>query len=161
VSLDELRHVHVVVRMHRRLASERGSSKLAAAVRDYLVDIHVELRAAARHPHVQWEHVVMLPRQDLVADLDDQPMRRIVEPSAGVVGISRRLLQVCVGGDHLPRNQVLADAEVLERALRLRSPKLVSRHLDHAYAVGFFSKFDHGTALLLQFKMCEDDTDDA
>ena len=67
-----LRHVDVVVGMHRRLAAERRAGELAAAVGDHLVDVHVELRAAAGHPHVQREHVVMLAGQDLVADLHDQ-----------------------------------------------------------------------------------------
>ena len=64
----------MVVRMDRRFAAERRASELAAAVRDDLVDVHVELRAAAGHPDMQREHVVMLPGQDLVADLDDQPV---------------------------------------------------------------------------------------
>ena len=67
-----LRHVDVVVRMNRRLAAERRAGELAAAVRDHLVDVHVELRAAAGHPDMQREHVVMLAGEDLVADLDDQ-----------------------------------------------------------------------------------------
>jgi hypothetical protein len=35
----------------------------------------------------------------------------------------------------------LAHAEVFQRALRLRFPKLVSRQLDHAQAVDFSAKF--------------------
>ena len=61
--------------MHRRLAAERRARELAAAVGDHLVDVHVELRAAAGHPDVQREHVVVLAGEDLVADLDDQRMR--------------------------------------------------------------------------------------
>ena len=54
-----------------------------------------------------------------------------------------------VGDDHLPRDQVLADAEMFQQALRLRAPMLVSRHLDYAKAFGFPSKFYHETALIL------------
>ena len=79
----------------------------------------------------------MLAGEDLVADLDDQPVRLVVEPPAGMVGVGRRLLQDGVGGDHLARDQVLADAEMLERALRLRAPELVGGHLHLAHAVGF------------------------
>jgi len=57
--------------VNRLLASERRPCKLAATVGDHLIHIHVELRAAARHPHVQWKHLVMLAGQDLVANLDD------------------------------------------------------------------------------------------
>ena len=64
----------------------------------------------------------MLTRQDLVGDPDDQRIGLVVEPPAGMVGIGRRLFQNGVGIDHLARNQVLSDAEMLERALGLRSP---------------------------------------
>ena len=66
-------------------------------LRDHLVDVHVELGAAAGHPDVQRKHVVVLAGQDLVADLDDQAMYLVVEPLAGVIGVGRRLLQDGVG----------------------------------------------------------------
>ena len=58
--------------MNRLLAAERRAGELTAAVRDDLVDVHVELGAAAGHPHMQRKHVLMLPAKDLVADLHDQ-----------------------------------------------------------------------------------------
>ena len=133
----------MVVGVHRRLAAQRGAGELAAAVGDHLVDVHVELRAAAGHPHMQRKHVVVLPGQDLVAGLHDQPVHQVVEPPACVVGVGGGLLQRGVGGDHLPRDQVLADAEMLQRALRLRPPQLVGGHLHHAQAVGFSTNFGH------------------
>jgi len=39
-----------------------------------------------------------------------------------------RFFQDGVCGDHLPRNEIRSDAEVLKRALRLRSPELVGRN---------------------------------
>ena len=66
----------MIVWVHRRLAAQRGARELAAAVRYYLVDVHVELRAATGHPHMQREHVVVLPGQDLVAGPRDQPVYR-------------------------------------------------------------------------------------
>ena len=56
-----------------------------------------------------------------------------------MVGVGRRLLQDGVGGDHLARDQVLADAEMLERALRLRAPELVGGNFDLAKAIGFLT----------------------
>jgi len=38
--------------MNRRMASERRARKLAAAIGDHFIDVHVELGAAARHPDV-------------------------------------------------------------------------------------------------------------
>src|SRR3984893_7908183 len=96
---------------------------------------------------MQREHIVVLPSQDLVAGLQDQPGHQVVEPPTRMIGVGRRLFQYCIGGDHLPRDQVLADAEMLQRALGLRSPQLVSGHLHHAQTVGFSANFGHGTAL--------------
>src|ERR1700722_13932270 len=133
----------MIVWMHRRLAGERRPGELAAPVGDHLVHVHVELGAAARHPDVQWEHVVMLAAQDLVADLNDQSMRSVVETLAGMVGIGRSLLQDGVGGDHLPRDQVLPDAEVLERALGVGAPEFVGGNTDLAETVGFDTNISH------------------
>ena len=89
---------------------------------------------------MQREHILVLPGEDLVGDLDDQAVGSVVEPAAGMVGVGRRLFQDRVGADHLARNQILADAEMLERALRVRPPQLVGRDLDLAEAVGFLAK---------------------
>src|SRR5580658_7077740 len=129
--------------MHRRLAAERCPGELTASVRDHLVHVHVELGTAACHPDVQGEHVVMLAAQDLVADLDDQSMRPVVEPLAGMVRIGGGLLQGGIGGDHLARDQILPDAEVLERALGLGAPKAIGGNLNLAETVGFNAKFSH------------------
>jgi hypothetical protein len=45
-----------------------------------------------------------------------------------------------VGNDHLARDQVLTDAEMLQGALGLRAPEFFSRHFDPAQAVGFCAK---------------------
>jgi hypothetical protein len=63
------------------------------------------------------EHVVMLAGKDFVARLHDQLVPLIVESLPGMVCRSRGLLQDRVRGDHLPRDQILADADVFERAL--------------------------------------------
>jgi hypothetical protein len=62
--------------MDRRLAAERRAGELAAAVGDHLVDVHVELGAAAGHPDMQRKHVVMLAGEDFVAGLNDQLVQR-------------------------------------------------------------------------------------
>src|SRR5262245_27641367 len=105
--------------MNRCLASESGTGELAAAIRDYLIYVHVELRAASRHPDMQGKNVLMPAGENLVTDLHDQSVPMIVEPSAGLVRVGSGFLQHCVRGNHFPRHQVLADTEVLQRALRL------------------------------------------
>ena len=102
---------------------------LAAPIGDHFVDVHVELGAAARHPHVQREHVMMLSGEDFIANLHDQLVTLIVEPLAGVICRSGGLLQGGICGDHFAWNEISADAEVLERALGLSAPQLVRRDL--------------------------------
>ena len=112
--IGRLRHVDVIVRMNRRLAAESCTGELAGAVREHLVDVHVELGAAAGHPDMEGEHVVMLAGEDLVGDLHDQVVGFVVEALAGVVNVRGGFFQDCVRRDHLPRDEVLPDAEMFE-----------------------------------------------
>src|SRR5882724_1975443 len=73
----------MVVGMNRSLAAEWCARELAAAVGDHFVHIHVELSAAAGHPHMQRKHVVMLTVQNFVASLYDQLVLLIAETLAG------------------------------------------------------------------------------
>jgi hypothetical protein len=141
--VGRLPHVDVVIRMNRCLGCDLRAGELTTAVRDHFVHVHVELRAAAGHPDVQRKHVVMLAGEYFVADPDDQLVTPVVEPIAGMVRIGGGLFQNGIRGDHLARHEVLADAEVLERALCLGSPKFVRRNLDLAKTVGFDAKFSH------------------
>src|SRR5215469_14076801 len=111
--------------MNRCLAPERRASDLTAAVGDHLVYVHVELGAATGHPHMQGEHVMMLAGKDFVTGLSDEFVLLIAQSLTGVVDRRGGFFQNGVSGDHFTRNQVLADAEMLERALGLRTPKLV------------------------------------
>src|SRR5258706_13998737 len=124
--------------MNRCLAPERCACELAATVRDHFVDVHVELGAAARHPDMQREHVVMLAGENFVASLNDQLVTLIVEPLSGMVRSGGGFLQGVVGGDHFSGDLVLPDAEMLERALGLRAPQLVRRYFNHTEAIAIF-----------------------
>src|SRR5215510_3596486 len=129
--------------MHRRMASEWRAGELRAPVRDHFVDVHVELGAAARHPDMEGKHVVVLAGEDLVARSNDQGVALILEPLAVVVRGGGRLFQEGVSRDHFTRNQILADAEMLEGALGLSAPQLVTRHFDDAEAVSLLSRGSH------------------
>src|ERR1700692_1415989 len=86
---------------------------------------------------------MMLAGEEFIADTHDQILRGRVEPSASVIGDGRRPLQDGVGRDYLARDQILADAEMLQRSLGLRSPQLVGRNLDCAQTVEFGANFGH------------------
>ena len=89
---------------------------------------------------MQRKHVSVLAGQNLVAGSDDEPEGLVREALACVVRDRRGFLQCSVRGDHLARNQIRADAEVLKRALRLGAPELVRWNLDLAQAVRFLAK---------------------
>ena len=75
----------MVVGMNRSLAGEWCARELTAAVGDHFVHIHVELSAAAGHPHMQRKHVLMLTVQNFVASLYDQVVLLIAETLTGMV----------------------------------------------------------------------------
>src|ERR1700732_5120204 len=133
----------MIVGMDRRVTSERRAGKLAAAIGDHLVDVHVELGAAARHPDMQGKHVVMLAGQNLVAGLNDQLTTLIVKALALAVCDGGGFLQGGVGRDHFAGNQVLPDAEMLKRTLGLSTPQLVGGYFNDAKAVSLFSHASH------------------
>src|SRR5215475_6286096 len=126
--------------MNRGFASKRFSGDLAAAIRDHLVHVHVELRSAPRHPDVQRKHVVMPSVKDLITDSSDEMKARIVQPIIVMVGDGGAFFQRRIRRDHLARHQILADAEVLQRPLRLSSPEFIRWNLHFAEAVGLGSK---------------------
>src|SRR6516164_9074175 len=85
----------------------------------------------------------MLAGQDFVAGLCDQPAALIVKPLAVVVCDGGGFLQDSVGRNHFTGNQVLPDAEMLERTLGLSTPEFIGRHFDDAEAVGLLSHIRH------------------
>src|SRR6516165_6258378 len=60
-----------------------------------------------------------------------------------MVGGGGCFFQDGVGRDHFARDQIPADAKMLERALGLSAPQLVRGHLNHTKAVTFFSRVGH------------------
>ena len=87
-----MQHIDVVVGMNGRLAADRSARKLATPIGHDFVYVHVELRAASRHPDVQGKHVGMLAGEDLVARFDDEFVLVIVQPLARVVCVSSGFL---------------------------------------------------------------------
>ena len=89
----------------------------------------------------------MLAGEDLVADAHDQIVPLLVEPPALVVGDGGGALQDRVGADHLARHQVVADAEILQRALGLRAPQPVGGNRNLPEAVAFDPDVAHAVLL--------------
>src|SRR5258708_26742531 len=66
-------------------------------------------------------------------------MSLVLEPLADMVGVGCGFLQNGVRSNHLARNEVLADAEVLKRALGLSAPKPIGWDFDFAERVFLYS----------------------
>ena len=64
----------------------------------------------------------MLAGENLIARLENELVLVVVQPGAVVVGVRRALFQSRVRRDHLAGDEIVADAEVLQRTLRLRAP---------------------------------------
>src|SRR5262249_47339924 len=113
--------------MDRRLASKRRACELTTPVRNDLVHVHVELRPTAGHPDVQWKHIVMLARENLIARLHNESEALVIETVPGMIGNGRTFLQCGVSGDHLSWDQMESDAEMLQRTFGLGAPQLIRR----------------------------------
>jgi hypothetical protein len=92
----------------------RSLTLTAAAIGNYLIDVHIELRAASRHPDVQREHLPVVAAENFITALNDQSMPLIVKLAAGVVGAGGSFLQGGVGADHLAWDQIAANAEMFK-----------------------------------------------
>jgi hypothetical protein len=73
---------------------------------------------------------MVLTGQDLIASLRHQLIALIVEPLSGKVDDRGGFLQRRIGRDHLARDEIMADAEMLQRPLRLPGPQLIRRDLN-------------------------------
>src|SRR5208283_76116 len=88
----------------------------------------------------------MLSGEDFVTNPGDQLKCAVVEPLAGVVCGGGSFFQSRIGRNELSWNEIMADAEVFERALSLGAPQLVRGDLDHTEAVSLFSRGGHWTS---------------
>jgi hypothetical protein len=130
-----LRHVDVVVGVDGGLRAELAAGQLDGPVRDHLVHVHVRLGAAAGLPDEQRELVVELTGDHLVGGPDDEVRRLGAELAEILVGERRRLLEDGHAADHGPGHAVVADREVVQRALGLRTPVPMTRDVDRPHAV--------------------------
>ena len=134
-----LRAVHVIIGMHRLLRAHLAAQELDGAVADHFIGVHVALGAAARLPDHQRKVVVELACYHLVGGLDDGRRHVLGQEPELVIDLCAGPLELAERPDHLSREALARDLEMLERALRLRAPVAVGGHLDGAHAVGLAS----------------------
>jgi hypothetical protein len=135
--VGRLRHVHVIVRVHRLLRAERAAGQLDRAVGDDLVDVHVALRAAAGLPDAQREMIVEFSGGHLVGGLHDEVGYFRLHLAEVEVDQRARFFQDAKRVDDFQRHAVRADVEMDERPRGLRAVVAVVGHGNLSHAVGF------------------------
>ncbi len=117
-----LRHVDVIIGMDGLLGANNTVRHLDGAIADYLVHVHVALRTAAGLPYVKRKVLVQRAGDHLIGTLDDEVGLVLRQPPGTRVHDGCSFFHVAIGVVHLQRHVVVADGEVDERSLRLRSP---------------------------------------
>ena len=127
--------VDVVVGVDQPFLAALAPEDLAGPVGQDLVHVHVALGAAPGLPDHERELVVVSPRQHLVGRGHDRLPLLLVEDLQVHVHEGGRLLHEREGVEDEDGQPLARDPEVVERALRLRSPEPVGRHLDGSEGV--------------------------
>lgn len=130
-----LRAVDVVIGVYWRLAATAFAGQFVGASGDHLVDVHVALGATARLPDDERELIVVLAIQHFIGGLFDQPGDVGRQVAIAVVDARRGLLDQCQGVQYREGHAFLANGEVDQRTLGLRTPVGVLRNFDRAQAV--------------------------
>ena len=130
-----LRHVDVVVRVHRRRRATRRTEARVREVREHLVDVHVEGGARARLIDVDHELVAVRAAEDEVSGRDDRVGALRIEPPGATMHRRRRTLDAHDGVDDPRMRAEPADGEVRDGPCRLRPVPRVRRDLDRAERV--------------------------
>ena len=132
-----LAEIDVVVGVNRLLGAELAAQEFAGAVCDHLVEVHIGLGAGAGLPNHQGKMTVELAVHDLVCRRGDRLRQVLIEAAELEIGQRRSLLDERHGADQRLRHPLVADFEVLPRALGLRAPIAVGRDFDRPERVGF------------------------
>ena len=122
--------------MNRFLGAEFAAQQHVGAVGDHLVEVHVGLGAGTGLPDHQREVIVELAFDHLACGADDSAGAARIKQSEFLVGLGGGEFDDAEGMDDRDRHAIMADLEILSRALGLRAPIAVGRNVDRTEAVG-------------------------
>src|SRR5882762_8610419 len=123
--------------MDRFFAAQNATGNLDSTIRDHFVGIHVRLRAAAGLPDAQGKVVVELAGNYLICRLFDELQLVARKFSKFMIDDRGGLFENAEGADHFARHAIVADSEMDQATLGLRTPILVRGHLNLAHRIGF------------------------
>ena len=136
-----LAHIHMIIGMHRAFRADLAAEHFDRAVGDHFVGIHVALRAGAGLPDHQRKMAAERAVDHFLRGAHDGAAAFVIERSERHIGFGRRALDDAHRAHERRRHAVLADAEIADRALRLRAPIAFGGHIDRPERVGFGAGF--------------------
>ena len=143
-----LGHIDMIVRMDLQLRMIMHRDMC-----DDLVHIHVRLRAGAGLPYLQRKLLRVLAAADIAAGIRDGLRLCLRKLAECMVRGRRGGLQHREGVNHLARDRLRADTEILQRTLGLRTPEMLCRHTDLTHSVMFDTIF-HVFPSLIYLNLC-------
>ena len=144
--VGRLGFVYVVIGVDNAFLAQFAAVQHVGAVGNNFVQIHVRLRAGAGLPNHQRKLFIQLVRQNFVAGGGNQITLLSRQYAQIGIGKSGRFFQIGKGfNDFMRHGSSRADFEVVARALGLRAPIPVGRHLYFSHGIFFNAKFHHAT----------------
>ena len=147
--------VNIIVRMHLTLHPAYPAQQFTRTISQHLIHIHVALRTGAGLPDCQRKLVRMLACQHFIRSLNNHLRFFCAQKTEIVIHLCRRTLGQRQRMNKLDRHFFRRDAEMFQRALSLRAPKPIGRHIDCAHRVFFTAMRCH--YFLLGFKVRNSD----
>ena len=136
--------IDVVVRMHELPLPARSAENLRRAIGKHLVDVHVGLGSGSCLPYGERKLAVVAAVERLVCGGDDRIGDPGLEDVQACVDPRRATLDQQHRADQLRRHLLAGDAEMLERALRLRAPQALGGDLDRSEGIALNARVGRG-----------------
>ena len=128
-------HVHVVVRMDRRLRAKRAAEPEIGGVGNHFIDVHVGLRARSGLPHRQRKVLVQFAVSDVLSDSSNGRRTLAVERPKLAVDLGSRAFDGTERVHDPDRHALGTNTKVMQRPLGLCAPKPVGRNLERSEGV--------------------------
>ena len=129
--------VGVVVGMHHRHPISSLPQQLAGTPGKHLIHVHVGLRARTGLPNRQRKFIGMMPLQHLIGSLLQGFGHGRIQPAQAGIGARACMFDLCQRMQKLWRHPFSRNRKIVQRALRLRTPKALCRHVNTAQTVVF------------------------